>query len=232
MGSHTRERPDFSALNWGAVMFARMLLALLGTPLLAFAQTSALPKLLPRDQEIKLAESAAPAAIATQAAVYLYTDSGYVRARESRNGFSCLVNRDSFLEGYEVLKPTCWDAQGTITIVPQILYIGKRKAAGASATAVRAEMEKAFAERQFVFPTEPGIAYMLNGDIDRYDSNSGTVIRRMFPPHVMLYASGAAQAKLGMDMQTALKDARVPLVYRPHAHFAYIVVRVPNPDRP
>jgi hypothetical protein len=73
---------------------------------------------------------------------------------------------------------------------------------------------------------------MLNGDIDRYDSNSGTVIRRMFPPHVMLYASGAAQAKLGMDMQTALKDARVPLVYRPHAHFAYIVVRVPNPDRP
>src|SRR5688572_25119888 len=130
-------------------MFTRCFLLLLVTPCLVEAQSPNLPRLLPREQEIKLAESAAPLAVVTGAALYVYTDSGYVLTRAGTNGFTCLVNRDSFLDGYEVLKPTCWDAQGTATIVPQIVYIGKRKAAGATAAAVRAELETAFAEKRF-----------------------------------------------------------------------------------
>ena len=208
-------------------MFGRCLLFLLATPLLANAQSETLPRLLPREQEIALAESAAPAAIAAQAGVYVYTDSGYVSARASRNGFTCLVNRDSFLDGYEVLKPTCWDAEGSATIVPQILYIGQRKAAGANAATVRAELEQAFKEKRFSFPTKAGLAYMLNGDINRYDVSTGKVLGRVFPPHLMLYATGAKQDQLGLEMQPAMRDVRAPLVYAPNAHFSYIVVRVP-----
>ena len=189
---------------------------------LAVAQVS----VIPREQEIELALSAAPAAVASRAGVYVYTDSGYVRARESANGFTCLINRDSFLAGYEVLKPTCWDALGSTTIVPQILFIGKRRAAGANAQEVRAELQKLFDDGTLKYPETGGIAYMLQGDIAEYDASSGKIIRRAFPPHLMLYAPGVTQNGLGLSMESAMQDERAPLVYSPDAHFSYIVVRV------
>ena len=83
---------------------------------------------LPRDREIELAISAAPPDVGSKATVYVFTSQGYQKARDGANGFTCLVNRDSELEGYHVLKPTCWDAQGSRTIVPAILEIAGRQA--------------------------------------------------------------------------------------------------------
>ena len=68
---------------------------------------------LPRDREIELAIAAAPPDVGSKAAVYVFTSKGYEKARDGENGFTCLVNRDSELEGYHVLKPTCWDARGS-----------------------------------------------------------------------------------------------------------------------
>ena len=63
---------------------------------------------LPRDRETGLAISAAPPDVGSKATVYVFTSQGYQKARDGENGFTCLVNRDSELEGYHVLKPTCW----------------------------------------------------------------------------------------------------------------------------
>jgi hypothetical protein len=194
----------------------------LAAPQLAAAQFP----IIPREQEIELALSAAPPAVAGGAGIFVYADSGYVRARESTNGFTCLVNRDSFLAGYEVLKPTCWDAAGSATIVPQILLIGKRKAAGTSAREVRAELEKLFDEGKLKYPAGGGIAYMLQGDIAQYDIATGKIVRRAFPPHLMLYAPGVTQSQLGIPMDSAMTDERAPLIYSPDRRFSYIVVRV------
>lgn len=202
--------------------FPLLAVLIMATPQLLAAQLS----VIPRQQEIDLALSAAPPAVASGAGVYVYTDSGYVRARESTNGFTCLINRDSFLAGYEVLKPTCWDAVGSTTIVPQILHIGKRKAAGANAQEVRAELQKMFDEGKLKYPEGSGIAYMLQGDIAQYDVLTSKIIRRAFPPHLMLYAPGVTQNELGMSMESAMQDERAPLVYSPDRRFSYIVVRV------
>src|ERR671918_2803235 len=78
---------------------------------------------LPRDREIELAIAAAPPDVGSKATVYVFTSQGYEKARDGENGFTCLVNRDSELEGYHVLKPTCWDAHGSATIVPAIIEI-------------------------------------------------------------------------------------------------------------
>lgn len=207
------------------MVFRAALFILAISPHMLEAQNQAL-SVIPREQEVALALSAAPSDVAKNAGVYVYTDSGYVQERAGTNGFTCLVNRDSFLDGYEVLKPTCWDALGSATIVPQILYIGKRKAAGANAATVRAELEKLFAEGQFKFPDGGGVAYMLQGDIRRYDVVSKQILERAFPPHLMLYAAGATQDKLGLTMQGAMQDMRAPLVYSPNRRFSYIVVRV------
>jgi hypothetical protein len=204
----------------------RMVVVLvLASPQIVSAQQKAF-SVIPREQEVALALSAAPSDVAKNASAYVYTDSGYVRERVGTNGFTCLVNRDSFLDGYEVLKPTCWDALGSETIVPQILFIGKRKAEGANAQTVRDELQRQFAEGKFKYPESGGLAYMLQGDISRYDAMTGKIIDRAFPPHLMLYAPGATQEKLGLPMQAAMRDMRAPLVYSPNSRFSYIVVRV------
>src|SRR6201981_4210689 len=66
---------------------------------------------LPREEKIKLAESAAPAEISGKATVYILERSGYVKVRDGSNGFSCFVDRQSPLN----LEPTCFDAEGRAT---------------------------------------------------------------------------------------------------------------------
>lgn len=49
---------------------------------------------LPREDRIKLAESAAPTEISAKATVYVLERSGYIKAREGSNGFTCIVDRE------------------------------------------------------------------------------------------------------------------------------------------
>jgi hypothetical protein len=63
----------------------------------ASAQTEALKAKydfsLPREEKIKLAESAAPPEISGKATVYILERSGYVKVRDGSNGFTCFVDR-------------------------------------------------------------------------------------------------------------------------------------------
>src|SRR5262245_687673 len=123
---------------------SRSTLALIAT-LVATASAQAqvnVATVLPREREIELATSAAPPDIGGKAAVYVFTKQGYEKARDGGNGFTCLVNRDSELEGYHVLKPTCWDPHGSRTIVPAILEIAKRRATGQSVADVKAGIQQ------------------------------------------------------------------------------------------
>jgi hypothetical protein len=49
------------------------------------------PPLMDRQKEIALALSACPPSVATKAAVYVLDKSGYVKARDSQNGFTAIV---------------------------------------------------------------------------------------------------------------------------------------------
>jgi hypothetical protein len=49
------------------------------------------PPLVDRQREIALALSACPASVASKAAVYVLEASGYVKVRESQNGFTAIV---------------------------------------------------------------------------------------------------------------------------------------------
>ena len=80
-----------------------------------------LPELLPREKEIALALSAAPEHLRNDAGVYVLERNGFVKVRESKNGFTCIVNRDHPLNQ----KPVCFDAEGTATILPKILRVGE-----------------------------------------------------------------------------------------------------------
>jgi hypothetical protein len=55
-----------------------------------------------------------PAGIRTvDAAIFTIGPKGYTKARDGRNGFTCLISR----QHRAVLEPECFDAEGTATVV-------------------------------------------------------------------------------------------------------------------
>src|SRR5215475_13009758 len=81
--------------------------------------------LLPQEEEIQLALEAAPEHLRAEATVYVFGMNGYRKVRTGTNGFTCLVNRDGNQRGDDDLKPTCWDPEGSRTIIPVMLRVGE-----------------------------------------------------------------------------------------------------------
>ena len=182
--------------------------------------------LLPREVEMNLALSAGPAHLRSAASVYVYESRGYVLARKGTGGVTCLVNRDSLVDGYDALKPTCFDAEGTARIVPMILREGELLAKGADAAAIRTAIEAAFKNKALEPPRRPGIAYMLQGDVSAIDGKTGAVLARSHPPHLMFYAAGLTDADFAFGKTPIEGLALPPFVYRRNAWHGYVIVTV------
>jgi len=148
------------------------------------------PEVLPREKEIELALSAAPDHLRAGAGVYALAEKGPEKVRESSNGFTCIINRDGPMN----LKPTCFDAEGTATILPKIVRVGELLMQGKSGAEIAAEIREGFRTGKYISPRRPGVAYMLSGDI-RNCSPAGQC--GSFPPHVMFYAPNLTNADIG-----------------------------------
>ncbi|MEO8027670.1 MAG: hypothetical protein ABI823_14405 [Bryobacteraceae bacterium] len=161
-----------------------------------FAQQAPIPKipeLMPRDKELQMALSAAPEHLRADAGVYVLGKQGFEKVRDSKNGFTCIVNRDHPLN----LKPTCWDAEGTRTIVPKVLFVGEELMQGKSLPEIGAAVREGFKTGRFQSPQRPGVAYMLSGDIRNFNARTGATAS--FPPHVMFYAPNLTNKDIGSD---------------------------------
>jgi hypothetical protein len=181
--------------------------------------------LLPEDQEIALALGAAPEDLRTQATVYVFTATGYSQVRTGTNGFTCIVNRDGNQKGDHDLKPTCWDAEGSRTILPVMLRVGELIAKDSGAEQIEHEVDAGFREGRFSSPGKSGIAYMLEGDLG-FDEKSQTITKALFPPHYMIYAPGVSNADIGVDPRKA-QERHAPWVYAGYSggtRIAYLMV--------
>jgi hypothetical protein len=184
-------------------------------------------ELLPRAQEIELAISAAPEHLRKAATVYAFGKQGYEKARPGTNGFTCLVNRDGTQSGDYTLRPTCWDMEGTKTIVPVMLRVGELLAQGKTAAEIWRDIDSGFNEGRFHEPTKAGIAYMLAGDVKQFDVKTGQVVLREFPPHYMIYAPGLTNADIGGTSEGYQINPSLPQVYSGYSggtHTGYIIV--------
>jgi hypothetical protein len=144
------------------------------------------------DEEIPIALSAAPEHLRAAAGVYVLRATGFVRVRESRNGFNCLINRelpDSF-------EPECFDAEGSATLVPVILYQTELRSQHTSAAEIARAVGLGFSSGRFRAPRHTGICYMLSTRnvvvMDRKTARVGAV-----GPHLMFYAPYALNAEFG-----------------------------------
>jgi hypothetical protein len=184
------------------------------------------PIFLPQQQEIELALSAGPEHLRLDATVYVFGKKGYEKIRSGKNGITCMVNRDGNQIGDNDLKPTCWDAEGSATIVPVMLRVGEMLAQGKTAEEIKHDIDSGFKERRFFSPRKTGIAYMLRGDV-HYDPKTMAIGKTLFPPHYMIYAPGLTNADIGMNMDAYKRHPSLPIVYAGYsggARTAYIIV--------
>src|SRR5215472_9249991 len=166
----------------------------------------ALPELLPQEKEIALALSAAPEHLRNNAGVYVLKRNGFVKVRDSTNGFTCIVNRDHPLNQ----KPVCFDAEGTATILPKILRVGELLMQGKTMSEINGDIAKGFRTGKYISPRRAGVAYMLSGDIRNFNPRTGKV--ESFPPHIRFYAPNLTNADLGTTAEALAKDPSLPFI--------------------
>ena len=150
------------------------------------------PALMDREKEVALALSACPKSVASQAAVYVLEKSGYVKIRDSQNGFTAIVQH-SLPTSQE---PQCMDAEGARTFLPRYLKIAEWRAQGKSSDEIKTLVADGFAKGIFQAPTRPGVDYMLSNE-NLTPNEKGIVAP--FPPHVMFYGPYMTNADLGSD---------------------------------
>jgi hypothetical protein len=153
----------------GLACTALVLLQLNAEPRANISNKQPLPELLPREKEIALAVSASPEHLRKGAGVYVLERNGFVKVRDSTNGFTCIVNRDHPLNW----KPVCFDAEGTATILPKILRVGELLRQGKPMSKIDAEIAERFRTGKYISPRRPGVAYMLSGDIRNFNPRTG-----------------------------------------------------------
>jgi hypothetical protein len=153
---------------------------------------------MPRDQQIRLALSAAPDAVAAGASVYILGPKGYEKARDGTNGFSCMVQRSYTKSGETTVAPMCFDAQGSRTTM--LVYMAKEamRDAGKSDAEIQAAVDKGYADGTFKAPTQPGVLYMMSCE-NRLGPDPRTGKPVSFPPHIMFYAPYMTAKDLGYN---------------------------------
>jgi hypothetical protein len=147
---------------------------------------------LDKDKEMEMAVSAAPENLRKDAAVYALGPAGYVKVRESKNGFHCLVER----EGEGTLGPICYDTEGSQTLMLAAFKTAELALAGKSQEEIEKQIEAEFKQRKLIAPRKTGIAYMLSTQFQEHNHATGEV-KTVFPPHVMFYAPYMKNSDIG-----------------------------------
>jgi hypothetical protein len=179
------------------------------------------PPLMDRQKEIALAVSACPPHLASKAAVYVLDKSGYVKVRDSQNGFTAIVQHSL----PTAQEPQCIDAEGTRTHLPRILKVAELRAQGKSREEIQRLVADAFAKGVLQPPIRPGVNYMLSTE-NLVPNEKGVV--EPYPPHVMFYGPYLTNADIGSDGNQG-GPAFVALEGSPHA---VIIVPIGSPNGP
>lgn len=174
------------------------------------AQKNQTITLMDRNKEISMALSACPPSVADKAAIYVLDKSGYVKVRDSQNGFTAIVQHS--VPGAQ--EPQCMDAEGTRSFLPRMLKVAELRADGKSPGDIRRAIADALAKGLFQPPHKPGIDYMLSTE-NVVPDDKGVIAP--FPPHVMFYAPYVTNADIGSGGQAAGGPAFVASSGSPYA---------------
>ena len=147
-----------------------------------------------RDKEVALALEAGPATVTAKAGVWVHDKTGYVKARDSQNGFVCVVDHRI----PTAVEPQCMDSEGVATFFPKYQLVAALRAKGTPEPKIREAVQDGFKKGTLKAPSRPGVIYMLSPhNVVTIDEVKG--IAQPFPGHLMFYAPNLTSTELGSD---------------------------------
>jgi len=137
--------------------------------------------LLPRQEEIALARSAAPAAVSAGATIYVLTARGYEGAVEGTNGAACYVARDWKIS----LEPHCFDREGAETIMRMDMRRGELLHEGVGLEEANRIIAAGLLHGEFRLPSRLAMSWMMSSAQQLVNAQGEPV--GAWKPHVMIY---------------------------------------------
>jgi hypothetical protein len=145
--------------------------------------------MMPRDAEIEMARSAAPASISAKATVLVMTKTGYDTAVKGTNGWVCFVGRmwSAGLDDDEFWNPkgrgaACLNPAAVQSVLPFYIARAEWALAGDTRDEIAKKSQAAYADHQFSEPR--GFALMLSKESYLNDGVKGP-----WRPHIMPFVA-------------------------------------------
>ena len=158
---------------------------------------------MPRDSEIVLARSAAPASVSAKARVLVFVDSGFIEGEAGSNGVTCIVNRSWPTS----LEPHCFDNEAAETILPIELARTMMYHRGRTEADADREIADGLASGRFRLPRRPAMSYMMSDGQILVDDDGKKVGR--WRPHIMIYYPYLKNADVGFNSTPDMKVGMV-----------------------
>jgi hypothetical protein len=179
--------------------------------------------LLPREREIALARSAAPAAVSRDATVLVLTKSGFEVAVSGGSGVTCVVNRSH----PRSLEPHCFDPEGSATILPMELRRTELLREGKSAQEIDREIAAGLLSGKYRLPRRPAMSYMMSPEQVLFSDEGRNVGR--WQPHLMIYYPHLTAVELGLGEDSTAAAAAVVDAGRPVSNIMIVVKEFASP---
>jgi len=159
--------------------------------------------LLPREREIALARTAAPAAVSQDATVMVLTERGFEVAVKGTSGVTCVVNRSHPLS----LEPHCFDAEASATVLPMELRRTELLREGKSNEEIDREIAAGLLSGKYRLPRRPAMSYMMSSEQVLYNDEGQKVGK--WEPHLMIFYPHLTYADLGLGGTPSTQAALV-----------------------
>ena len=161
--------------------------------------------MMPRDTEIALAKSAAPAVISDHATIKVFTEKGYVVAHEGDNGFMCFVMRGftgapTFtplpvrMISYDpkTLAPICLNPQAVRTVLPYYELRTKLGIEQKTPEQIAQAVQEAYSKGEI--PKRDVVSFGYMWSADQVLGPGGH-----WHPHVMVFAPNYVNSMIGSE---------------------------------
>jgi hypothetical protein len=173
--------------------------------------------LLPRDREIALARSAAPASVSAAARIYLWSAAGWVVADSGTSSVACLVNRS----WPAALEPECFDEEAAATIMPMEMRRTELLHRGIAAEQVETEIARGLLDGTFRLPSRLAVAYMMSAGQDLVGDDGQPA--GQWQPHLMIYYPYLTNQQVGHHADPGLSAGLVVDPGKPTANLMVVV---------
>jgi hypothetical protein len=155
-----------------------------------------------RNEEIKMARSAAPDSISVDAGVLVLTKTGYETVVQGKNGFVCLVERswtaginDSNFWNPKLRGPLCLNAPAVRSYLPRTIKKTELVIAGRTKAQIFEAIVAAIDKKELPAPEPGAMSYMLSKQGYLGDQAGGPWL-----PHLMFFTPQTESKAWGADM--------------------------------